>query len=500
MTVFHAHRPERAGLIAAVHHAFVNQRRHVHGIERTGPLARPLDVRFRGRLIKLDRHAGPTDAAGEKQIAPATLRAHDAHAVRRLDLVRPIRFAGGRVQGRDGHRVKHDQLRNAPRQDHARRGIAGLFRVERLPLLLARLLVERDDQSVFPADETNHVIAIHHRVPREAPDRRRCPVILAERLRPDERATLGIQTAEVAHRPDGVHAVAVNGGRATRAARVTQFVPAVVLIDPERLARLGIETMQPFCAAQGNLRGRVIFNRPVLHDVIRHVDFSLRDGRARVAQRNRHRPQFLRPVFRERIDDPRFGPDAVAVRAHPLGPVRSECRRNEGGQNCRRSGGQTKCGHRRNPQRGREGLPFPTRCSCSEMGPLRGGCGLLAEDAMAPAIDEVNHEAQNHPTKETIPVVGRERKHQQQTTEYAQHRQDRRQRHPERPRGRRVRVPQHENCPAHDGECEQRPDVRHFEERPERQKPRHGRHEQADRDRALPRRLERRVNRREELG
>src|SRR5437868_4534061 len=75
---------------------------------------------------------------------------------------------------------------------------------------------------------------------------------------------------------------------------------------------------------------------------------------------------------------------------------------------------------------------------------------LHRHDAVLPAIEEVDAEAERHPDEEAEPVRGGEREHQHQATEDAH---DRNERHPgaaERPLGVRVLLPHDENGQADD--------------------------------------------------
>src|SRR5262249_54509416 len=85
-------------------------------------------------------------------------------------------------------------------------------------------------------------------------------------------------------------------------------VRALVFEGPKLMARLFIETMDPFCRVRP---------RHQVHDV--HPPLGHR--RTAVARTDIHVPLRLEGIRPEALDDSRFAPNAVAVGAAPLRPI-----------------------------------------------------------------------------------------------------------------------------------------------------------------------------------
>src|SRR5262245_41908107 len=115
---------------------------------------------------------------------------------------------------------------------------------------------------------------------------------------------------------------------------------------------------------------------------------------------------------------------------------------------------------------------------------------LVAEDAVVSAVGEVNDQAEEHPAKQTHPVTHWQRHHQHQAEDDAQHGDYRDERTTEGPVRAGVGPPHHQHRGAHDDEGEQRADVGQLQQGVDRQEPCQDGYEEADGDRAFPRRAE----------
>src|SRR5262249_53685350 len=154
-----------------------------------------------------------------------------------------------------------------------------LFDRQRLPQLLAGVLVEGDDRAAVAADQADQLVAVDERVRRPAPDLRLGLVVPGEVLRPDDLAGVGFQTEQVAHAAERIHLALVDDGRGARPFGVGDLVGAVVLVLPEELAVGGAEAQDALAAGQAALGELLALGEDValaVHD----VDLAAGDGRA----------------------------------------------------------------------------------------------------------------------------------------------------------------------------------------------------------------------------
>src|SRR6185436_15678111 len=100
--------------------------------------------------------------------------------------------------------------------------------------------------------------------------------------------------------------------------------------------------------------------------------------------------------------------------------------------------------------------PSPTR---THVRPGEGGMSLSRHDAAAPAVAEIDGEAEEEPDAEPQPVLRRQGEHQQETGADAEERNERHERRAEGPRGLGVRPAHDEHRRADDDERQERPDV-----------------------------------------
>src|SRR5262245_32606271 len=186
----------------------------------------------------------------------------------------------------------------------------------------------------------------------EAPHRQVRLVILHEILYPYRLAIGDVQADEMAHRTQRVNAVAVHGRRAARAGAVAHLVLDRVVILPEVLAGLLVETEYTLFAGNPRALGKAALGelRTVGRHEVENEHLALRDGRSGVPDPGRHTPQLLRPAPRERFDDAGLAPHPVSPRPEPLRPVVCTDVGREEGQS-------------QNPQRGAHKYSFgkPTR-------------------------------------------------------------------------------------------------------------------------------------------
>src|SRR5262249_50112859 len=104
--------------------------------------------------------------------------------------------------------------------------------------------------------------------------------------------------------------------------RVTDLVLALVLVLPQFLAGLRVEAEYPLTAREVLDVERVGRVRHALVEyAVGDVHLPACDRRSGVPAADRRPPEDLWPARGDLPDDARLGPDGVAVRAHPLGPV-----------------------------------------------------------------------------------------------------------------------------------------------------------------------------------
>ena len=151
--------------------------------------------------------------------------------------------------------------------------------------------------------------------PGKAPRLRLRPEIRHVVLLPDDRAGLDVEAEQLAVRAGGVDAIAVNGGGRTRSEGISD--PAVIHLPftgPQNLSGLLVQCERPLDAP-----------RTFCFEVVDDEHASIRDGGPGVPAANGRAPQDLQPLFRKRVEDSGFGPDADAPLAAKLRPVFGVC-------------------------------------------------------------------------------------------------------------------------------------------------------------------------------
>src|SRR5262249_38884582 len=235
----------------------------------------------------------------------------------------------------DRIRQPDDELALAGRLVDHRRAVAqlGAAQRQRLPQLLAAVLVEGDHDAVLAADQADQPVAIEQRVGGVAPQRHTSAVILGEVLRPQHLAAGSVETGQVAHRSQRVDLAAGDHGRHARTDRIGDRVSTGILVLPELLAVGRVETEDALAACQAILRELVVRVSDAPGKLAVHqVDLAAGYSRPGVTATDGGAPEDLRPTPGELREDPLLAPDAVALRPKPLRPVVAPRRRDKGRQ------------------------------------------------------------------------------------------------------------------------------------------------------------------------
>ena len=181
----------------------------------------------RGVRVRLrqPQHAGPAPLRGHEEPRPAADGGRHAHA--HVDDVRhlPVDAARRRIERADRPRVPDDELRHPGRVDQERRRVARLpVGRQRLPEHVPGPLVEGDDLGVGLAPhQADEPVAVDERRSADAPRRDRGPEVAHVVLLPQDAAVVDGERHQVAHRPEGVDAIPVDGRRGPRPDRVGEL-------------------------------------------------------------------------------------------------------------------------------------------------------------------------------------------------------------------------------------------------------------------------------------
>ncbi len=164
-------------------------------------------------------------------------------------------------------------------------------------------------------------------MPRVTPDGGLGLVLRGQMSHPHDTAILGVQTGKMPLRPQHVDQSVVDRRCAARAASVRDAIRTVVRVHPKRFARGGLDAVDPLLAGEAVSRTRVVGHFAGRLLVVGQIHTPVDDGRSGIAPRHGDSPLHRQPTLRNGIDHPRLVPLAVAVRPHPLRPIRSEGRR-----------------------------------------------------------------------------------------------------------------------------------------------------------------------------
>src|SRR5262245_2479083 len=146
-------------------------------------------------------------------------------------------------------------------------------------------------------------------------------VDVVEFLLPDDRALLGVETEEMAHRAKRVDLSIINDRRGPRAIGVAQLdIGTIVRMMPDLLPGLDIETEDSLIARHRGL-GEGVLQRWLVGLAVHDIEAIAHDRRAAVAGADRLPPADPWPTWRELFDNALLAPDRVALRAGPLRPV-----------------------------------------------------------------------------------------------------------------------------------------------------------------------------------
>src|SRR5205085_4298179 len=139
--------------------------------------------------------------------------------------------------------------------DEYGRAIADLLGLERLPDLLARVLVKRDDGTPLAANQAVKQVAVEQRVRRPTPDRGVDFVVLGEVASPHQLAGDCVEAAQVAHGAERVDPAGPDQRRSAWSAAVGNLVRAVVFVLPQQFAAIRIQTKDALAARNTGPRG-----------------------------------------------------------------------------------------------------------------------------------------------------------------------------------------------------------------------------------------------------
>src|SRR5262245_50500441 len=102
--------------------------------------------------------------------------------------------------------MPNDELPPAAELQNHRRAIAGLWSVERSPMLDPSLLIKTDNhRAVRPARQYYQLVAIDKRRPGHAPRRQLRSKIPGQILLPDDAPTRGLETKQMANGAQRIH-------------------------------------------------------------------------------------------------------------------------------------------------------------------------------------------------------------------------------------------------------------------------------------------------------
>src|SRR5262245_43329334 len=113
--------------------------------------------------------------------------------------------------------MPEDELAFAVDVEDGRRRVARFLGGECLPDFLAGVLVKRDGDGSWPADEANQAIAVEDRMAGETPLRRFLGVILEQIARPEDRTLVGVVAVEMPHGAERVDLAASDERSGARA-------------------------------------------------------------------------------------------------------------------------------------------------------------------------------------------------------------------------------------------------------------------------------------------
>ncbi len=271
----------------------------------------------RGRSLARELHHQRAGVEpGYQQVRPAVYGVGDRRLSAREQLF-PVQRAGFRVERGEAGRVPDDQLPYAARLDDVRLAVAQLAaRLERPPALLAGVLVEGHDERVrLGPDDVDDAVAVDDGRDRGTPDRDEHVVLGHGVLLPDHVAGRDVQAEDASRRAEQVDAVAVDGRRGTRAARVAGHQDPVgrgPLVRPQHLAAVFVEGLDAFVP---------LHRAPLGLHVVEDEHAAAGHGGAGEAAAHRYPPLDDESFVGKLAEDSGLGPDAEPVGAAPLRPV-----------------------------------------------------------------------------------------------------------------------------------------------------------------------------------
>ena len=174
-------------------------------------LALPQHVGAGAVRLQLEHQRAVVERGDEQPVAVQPRR-RDGQAGLDAELLRPVTLPVSGSSDTDRLGMPDDELALAARLVDHRRSVAD-FRLpsrQRPPQFLAGVLVEGHDDASLAADQADELVAVEQRAGREAPPDPAAGalpesvIVLAQFLRPDHFAGLGIQAEEVAHRPQSI--------------------------------------------------------------------------------------------------------------------------------------------------------------------------------------------------------------------------------------------------------------------------------------------------------
>ena len=272
--------------------------------------------------VEFQHHRAVVERGDEQLITDMARRGH-AQAGTRDKFFAPINFARFRIERVDRFRMPDDELPFSAGLDDRRRTIARLLRRECAPEFLAGVLVERHRHGAVAADEADELVAVDEWMAGETPHRRRDLVVHLEIALPKNFPLGHIEAVQIPLRAERVNFVAAHGRRGAGAGRITHGVGTFVGVLPDDFSVRLVEAEHAFVAGNEAARegiGRIA--RAGVELAVEDEHAAIGNGGPGVTGADGNAPADGRAVRGKCFHNPRLAPDAVALRAEPLRPVR----------------------------------------------------------------------------------------------------------------------------------------------------------------------------------